>query len=241
MKNTSKGERFLAGKGFYIALVVCIVAILGSAWLGVNSAIDKLSENEPIPQNDSSQSEWLVPNKTVEAKKDDVPAQNSQSTVSSQPEPIESKPPEAENPQSQSQNAVIQGFILPISGEIMNPYSGDKVVKSKTLDDWVMHTGIDISAELSTPVKAMSAGTVLSITNDSLWGTTAVVDHGNGIVGYYSNLKPDLQVSEGETLKMGDIIGEVGDSCDIERAEGSHLHFAVKKNDEYVDPMSIIN
>lgn len=232
MKNSSKTERFLAGKGFYIALVVCVAAVGGAAWLGVNSAMDKLGESAPsIPQAASSREEtqWSVPNETPVAKKQEgVKAESKSESV------VESK---TEVP---TETAVEQGFILPINGEILNAYSGDKVVKSKTLDDWVMHTGIDIAAEVSTPVKAMSSGKVTLITSDSMWGTTVTIDHGNGIVSYYANLKPGVNVVENQNVKMGDVIGAVGDTCDIERAEESHLHFSVKQGNEYIDPMSIM-
>lgn len=222
----SRAHRFFSGKGFYVALAISLTAVGGAAWLGVNSALDKI-EVPPPELNQNTQieepEEWSMP-KQAEIKKDDIKV-------------VESAPPESE---AQTNTAVVQGFILPIKGGIINAYSGEKVVKSKTLDEWVMHTGIDIGASIATPVKAMSSGKVTEISNDSLWGTTITVEHPNGITSYYANLKSAVSVKANQTVKMGDVIGTVGESCDIERAEESHLHFGVKKDGAWVDPMSVI-
>lgn len=221
----SKAQRFFSGKGFYIALAISLVAIGGAAWIGVNSAMDKLESPPPDISNDTQiaeQKEWDIPQTPVEAKQEDVKAESSKSE------------------EKKKDTSVQQGYIMPLKGDIINPYSGDKVVKSKTLDDWVMHTGIDIGAKVSTPVKAMSGGKVIEVKNDSMWGTTVTIDHGKGITSYYANLKSAVNVKKNQTVKMGDVIGSVGETADIERAEESHLHFGVKKDGNWVDPMSII-
>ena len=229
----SKAHRFFSGKGFYIALAFSLVAVGGAAWLGVNSAMNKLDSDTPEPpaiSQPADDTEWELPS-TYEANKtqSSVPATPSSGTE----EPAGTEP---EAPVE----AVMQGCVLPVKGEILNAYSGDKVVKSKTLDDWVMHTGVDIAAADATPVKAMSAGTVKEVKNDSLWGTTVTIEHAEGVVSYYANLKSAVPVKEGQSVKMGDVIGNVGQTADIERAEESHLHFGVKKNDQWIDPFSLI-
>lgn len=238
----SKSHRFFSGRGFYIALAVGLLAVGGAAWLGVNAALDGLgTETESLPITDRSELEddWALPSEfEANVPKDDVPADPDPALSSSEAasEPSEQEP--AEETQAPAQ-AAVQGYILPIKGEILNPYSGDKVVKSKTLDDWVMHTGMDISAEEGTPVKAMSGGTVQEVANDELWGTTVTIAHADGIVSFYANLKPAVSVQVGQTVKLGDVIGNVGNTADIERAEESHLHFGVKQNDEWIDPASL--
>lgn len=237
MKKTQFGEsrahRFFSGKGFYVALAVSLVAVVGAAWLGVNSAMDKLQSDTPQPPEVSDveeDAEWTLPS--------DYEVNQTPSNV-----PAPSEPSSAPSSQQQEEPAaaVIPGYALPLKGEVLNPYSGDKVVKSKTLDDWVMHTGVDLAAEDATPVKAMAAGTVSEIKNDSLWGTTVTIEHADGIVSYYANLKSAVPVKEGQTVNLGDVIGNVGQTADIERAEESHLHFGVKKDGEWIDPMSLIS
>ena len=103
-----------------------------------------------------------------------------------------------------------------------------------------MHTGIDIKAEQSTPVKAMAAGKVTDIRNDSMWGTTVTITHEDGVISYYANLKSAVPVTVGQKVKLGDVIGNVGQTAEIEQAEESHLHFGVQKDGEWIDPMSLI-
>ena len=230
----SKAHRFFSGKGFYVALAVSLVAVGGAAWLGVNSAINKLENDKPEIENNSmitDDEDWGIPSDfEANAPQSNIPAD----TSDNESEPVESEPTEKAN------SGVQQGYILPLKGDVLNEYSGDKMVKSKTLDDWVMHTGLDIAAEVGTPVKAMSAGKITEIKNDDMWGTTITITHDGGIESYYANLKASVTVKEGQSVKLGDVIGNVGETADIERAEESHLHFGVRKDGEWVDPMSLI-
>ncbi|WMJ21805.1 M23 family metallopeptidase [Paludicola sp. MB14-C6] len=217
-------KSFFSGKGFYVALAVSLIAIGGAAWLGLNSAMNKLDKNNTMDldktpsQIQDKDDEWDIP-KQVTKPQSDVNA-----TVSDNASNVVAK----------------ENYILPLKGTVANAYSGDKVVKSKTLDEWVMHTGIDIKAAVSTPVKAIASGVVKEVKNDDMWGTCVVIDHGNGIVSHYYNLKTAVNVKVKQEVKLGDVIGSVGQTADIERAEESHLHFAVQKNGEWIDPLSII-
>lgn len=237
---STAAKRFFNGKGFYVALAVSLAAVGGAAWLGVNSAMNKL--NAPTPENTVSQAapKPTVPQQEVTVPKNDVPAQGATPDAKAKAKAEAEAKAKAEADASKNNSAANPGYILPLKGDVLNGYSGDKVVKSKTLDDWVMHTGIDIAAAVSTPVKSMSAGKIVAIENDALWGTTVTVSHQNGIISYYANLKSAVNVKKGQEVKLGDVIGAVGDTCDIERAEGSHLHFGVKKNDNWIDPFSLI-
>lgn len=211
------------GKGFYIALAISLIAIGGAALIGVNSAIKKLNSQEdlsPTPIDTEKTDNWTLPDEdtTVNKTESDITASDSK-------------------PESEVQTQ--KGYILPIKGEILNKFSGDEMVKSKTLNDWVMHTGIDIKAEENTPVKAMSSGTVKEVKDDTMWGTTITIDHGNGLISTYSGLKPVPDVKVNQKVNLGEVIGKVGNTAKIELAEDSHIHFSVKKNDNYIDPTSL--
>lgn len=73
-----------------------------------------------------------------------------------------------------------------------------------------------------------------------MWGVTVTVSHTNGYDSIYCGLKPSVPVKKGAKVKIGDIVGYVGNTAEIEIAEESHLHLAVKKNDSWIDPMSIL-
>ena len=59
----------------------------------------------------------------------------------------------------------------------------------------------------------------------------------------YSNLDPNSEVTlkTGDTVKLGDKIGNVGDSSLVELAEEPHLHFRVELNGTAVNPLDYIS
>jgi murein DD-endopeptidase MepM/ murein hydrolase activator NlpD len=99
-----------------------------------------------------------------------------------------------------------------------------------------VHNGIDIAAEAGTPVYAAADGTVYTTFKDDSMGTTVVIRHQNGYVTTYSSLDSDLSVAPGNTVKLGQTIGTVGNTTLLENALGDHLHFSVACNDKVIDP-----
>ena len=110
-----------------------------------------------------------------------------------------------------------QPNVMPVNGEILEPFSNGE------------------------PVKAMNKGTVTKIWDDPLWGNCMTIDHGNGIVGHYYNLSKEMSVKEGDEVNAGEVIGAVGDTAQAEAAELSHLHFGLKKNGQWIDPIEFID
>ena len=100
---------------------------------------------------------------------------------------------------------------------------------------------MDIAAEAGTSVLAASSGTVISVEEDPLMGTTVVIEHDGGYQTTYSNLQAEPSVAEGDTVSAGQIIGTVGDTAAAEAAQGPHLHFSVTCDGEPVDPQSFLN
>lgn len=132
-------------------------------------------------------------------------------------------------------------IVRPVNGKIICDYSDGELVKSKTLNVWKTHDGIDVACDVGTSVRSMSAGRVKSVTDDPLMGVTVVIDHGSGYEGYYSNLSRDLTVTEGEEVSAGSVIGSVGSTAEGEIAEESHLHFGLKKNGTWTDPSEMLS
>jgi len=129
-----------------------------------------------------------------------------------------------------------QKFIMPVTGEITFDYAMDRLVYSKTLDDWRTHSGIDIASPWGTNVKVAADGVVTDIKNDPRLGITVIVEHDDGLKTVYCNLAAGDMVSPNQKLKQGDFIGCVGNTALFESAEQPHLHFEVLKNNENVDP-----
>ncbi len=225
MKNSKKPgiSKLFNGKGLYITLGTCLLAVGGAGVAAYNHTINKLNDslNFSIADIDSSHvTQMQVDNKTAGIVKTD----NQSSTVDSSEAVPDTQP-----------------NVMPLNGEIINPFSNGELVKSETLGVWKTHDGIDIKAENGTQVKAMNKGVVTKIWEDTLWGNCMTIDHGDGIVGYYYNLAKAMTVIEGDEVDSGDVIGAVGDSAQIEAAEPSHLHFALKRNGNWIDPVTFIN
>ena len=130
-------------------------------------------------------------------------------------------------------------FSPPLNGEIQKMYSLDKVIYSKTLEQWKTHDGIDISADEGTEVKSIEKGVVDSIQNDSFYGTTIQIEHKSGYRSVYCNLDENVYVSVGDSVIKGQKIGKVGNTSIGEYLDDPHLHFMLYLNDESINPTYI--
>lgn len=114
----------------------------------------------------------------------------------------------------------------------INSYYGYRIhpiFKTKKL-----HTGIDIPAPTGTSVNAAAAGTVIYSDWLGGYGKAVMIDHGGGIVTLYGH-NSSLVASVGTVVNRGDVVSKVG-STGV--STGPHLHFEVRKNGAYVDPIS---
>ena len=127
-------------------------------------------------------------------------------------------------------------FSMPVEGDIIRNFAKDVLVYSETLQEWIVHPGIDIKAGRTTVVKASEKGTVESIKNDPRYGLTIVIAHVNGFKTVYSNLLTTEFVSEGDNVEKGQSIGTVGNSASFEIIDEPHLHFEILKDNIQVDP-----
>lgn len=128
-------------------------------------------------------------------------------------------------------------FIRPIEGETAKIFSMDSLIYSETLQEWVTHRGIDIKAEKGAEVKAIADGTIKSIKTDPRYGISIIIKHSKGFESVYACLLNEAQgLKEGDTIKQGQVIGNVGNSGIFESAEGMHLHFEMTKDGDYVNP-----
>ena len=125
---------------------------------------------------------------------------------------------------------------LPVSGNIIADYAMNGLIYNETTRDWRTHDGIDIAAVAGTAVCAAADGTVYNVYVDETMGTTVVIRHKDGYVTVYSSLGENITVATGDTVTMGQTIGQIANSALLETAVGDHLHFSVTCNGENVDP-----
>jgi murein DD-endopeptidase MepM/ murein hydrolase activator NlpD len=98
-----------------------------------------------------------------------------------------------------------------------------------------MHTGIDFSAPVGTPIFATGDGVVESVTRSGRGlGNRIVIDHGFGYKTLYACMD-EINVRRGRTMKRGDVIGTVGDSG---LSVAPHLHYEVLLNGQQVNPIN---
>ncbi len=98
-----------------------------------------------------------------------------------------------------------------------------------------LHTGIDFSAPVGTPVYATGDGVVETATRSARGlGNRIVIDHGFGYKTLYACMD-ELNVRSGRMVKRGDVIGKVGDSG---LSVAPHLHYEVHLNGEPVNPIN---
>ena len=210
-KNTGK----LAGKGYYIALILCATAI------GISGYMYYRNVNNQDPQpNDPALNVGVID-----------PTDDGIAAIATQPN--------AQSPTQTTQTTIKTGY--PVAGETITGYSMDALCYNETTRDWRVHNGIDIAADAGTTVYAAADGTVYSTFEDDTMGTTVIIRHDNGYVTTYSSLDSELAVTPGSTVKLGQAIGTVGNTALLENALGDHLHFSVTCDDKLIDPVQFLS
>ena len=126
-------------------------------------------------------------------------------------------------------------FIMPVEGIISGVYGSQRILNGKP--KWP-HYGIDIAAKQGTKIKSSATGIVTMAEPDLYYtGGTIIMDHGHGISTIYSHLAT-LNVSVGDEILQGDIIGTVGSTG---RSTGPHLDFRINWFQTRLDPMSVLS
>lgn len=128
-----------------------------------------------------------------------------------------------------------------VGGEFTWPCPASRYISSSfgnrlhpTLNVWKFHTGIDIGCSAGKNIVAAASGKVIMSQWYGGYGNCVMIDHGGGIVTLYGHASK-LLVSKGQVVKQGQVIALVGSTG---RSTGPHLHFEVRKNGQYIDPMS---
>ena len=120
-----------------------------------------------------------------------------------------------------------QGYISSKFGNRLNPFTGKEE----------FHQGIDIANKEGTEIVTVADGTVIEHGINKIWGKYMTIDHGENIVYRYAKLQKFL-VEKGAKVKKGQSIALMGNTG---RSTGPHLHFELKMNGQYVDPILYLN
>lgn len=99
-----------------------------------------------------------------------------------------------------------------------------------------MHSGIDFTAPVGTPIYATGNGRVEAVGADSGYGRRVIINHGYTYKTLYGHMSK-FAVKTGQQVKRGDLIGYVGNTG---TSTGPHLHYEVHKNGQPVNPVNFI-
>ena len=213
-----------SGKGYYIALILCAVAIGISGYLYSKNA---------SKEKDAALAE-TTGNVQLTETEQDIPV------IATQPV-TEATRPRATVPQTQPTVPGKLRTAAPLQGTESAAYSMDCLSYNTTTRDWRVHNGTDYAAPEGTTVLAAADGTVSAAYEDDTMGYTVQIRHTGGYVTTYSSLGEELLVKKGDTVSLGQAIGKVGDTALIESAIGAHVHFGVTHQDSPMDPDEFLN
>ena len=240
---SNRFRKFFQEKGYYIVLLLCILAVGISGYIFVSGAVsEKKSLNEQtlsvatsaeIPEDKPSSSSSGGKTQSGGSTQTQKPA----SASSGSADAADAADASAQEPASET----LSVRVWPVSGERIAPYSMQELSFNQTTQDWRTHDGIDLAALAGEPVRAACTGTVTAVYDDEFFGTTVVLSHPEGYETIYANLAAMPAVSAGMRVTAGDTIGSVGESALLESASTSHLHFAVRQNGQSIDPVRFID
>lgn len=132
--------------------------------------------------------------------------------------------------QTQKSALLATPSLWPVLGCITSEFGDTRL--SSSAGGTRPHLGLDISAPRGTPVLASASGVVHSAGREPEYGLLISLDHGHGFTTVYGHLKTAL-VKVGDRVKMGQIIGTVGNSGN---STGPHLHYEVRIHGNPVNP-----
>ena len=218
-----KQRNFWSGSGPYFVFAACLAAagLLGARMLLPG---ENLVPEEPVIINEPAPNVSVVKEQPVEIASSKPPEEAPKENAEQTPAPKEES----------------FRFVSPLAGETIAAFSADALRYNEALADWRTHSGIDIASEEGSPVAAAAAGTVKSVTEDPLLGTTVVLSHIDGYESTYASLAKEVCVSVGDTVEAGETLGAVAASAAGESGE-PHLHFSVSCRGTLIDPAEFIS
>jgi murein DD-endopeptidase MepM/ murein hydrolase activator NlpD len=249
-KKLLKNSKLFDREGFYIILFVClcIVAVTAVYMSKYNAnTSQKIAANTAKSKKNPGRS--TDPVLTLKPDKNVTQPTSKQNVKSTKEVALEMAKARVKTKASstaktkavKAEQSIDFKIIYPVKGEIVKKYDNKELQKSIALNQWETHEGIDIACELGSEVKAAFSGKILEVivndknfseTEKNGFGASITIDHGDGYKTIYANLASEtLKLKKGDIVKVGDVIGNVGDTSRREDVamEGSHLHFEVLK------------
>lgn len=193
-------------------------------------------KKENQDENVENKEEEQLPQETLSATDSDG---ESNEVAQNEEKQAESQQQEEENTAGLTQMEIDARYIKknyslikPLEGEITSRF-GPRNPEVPTVPKY--HTGIDIARVVGTVVISAMEGTVELVSGEGSYGNHVKITNGDVSTLYAHCSK--IYVKEGDYITQGQEIAEVGATGNV---TGPHLHFEIRRNDEYVDPDLIL-
>ncbi|MBR6918508.1 MAG: M23 family metallopeptidase, partial [Clostridia bacterium] len=216
-------------KNIYIPLLLVLVVIAGIVAVSTTVRDAKEDAARRASAADTKSDIPVVASPSDKDKdKDDIPPyqnkiEESVKDAASDNETVESENPEqTEDAAAEAEKApTVPVFISPVGGVVSKVFSDTVPVFSNTMNDYRVHTGVDVTGADGEAVLASANGTIGAIWDDPLMGKCMTVVHDGEFVSTYKGLAELLPagIAQGVEVSAGQPIGAIGDTALIEVAE----------------------
>lgn len=225
-------------KGFYAILSVALVAVVASTVVITYTSGKMKAKKTPTSEPEIVITDTPIVSENANTPKDDVPDTRESTSEETAEVKTTENPTEKVTQTTAETTKKSVSCALPVGTQILKDYSNGVPVKSKTMNDWRLHNGVDFSGELGDEVHAVYDGKVTRISEDSMWGKTVEIDHGNGMTAKYCGFD-EISVKENDTVKKEQTIGTLG-TIPIESADNTHLHLEITLGGKITDPIAAL-
>lgn len=256
-------RKFLRDKAFALVLTACLLAAAAAGVWAVRTVRNELKQNLDAVRSPSStapgidegintspgvageeEAEWQQQNAPAANSVANVPKADSSSGGAASSSGARSgsgsvrEPSALQTESLPASSSAAPASTQPVSGRVLNSYSGDELVYSKTLGDWRTHNGVDYACAQDAAVSAPVNGKVTAVETDGRWGGVVSIEDGEGRVWRVCGTA-DVQVKAGDTVSTGQTLGRAG-NIPNECTEETHVHLEVLEGEKYLDPAKLI-
>ena len=238
-EETAKRKKYT--KGFYVVFALCLCAIGAAGWYTYSDVANYMNDTE-IPESVIASTE--PENKQAEAKlrgvnKTESTTNSFESVIEATEASTQLKTDPATAPPTQPPTESER--VVPVeNAEVIDEFSGNRLVYFETLKDWRVHKGTDYSAEAGQEIYAIAKGTITDFFKDTLYGNGIKLELSDGFTATYYGVKANESIAVGSTVKAGDLIA-TAESVPCEQAKKPHIHVEIQKDGNYINPQTFLN
>ena len=201
-----------ASKGFFVVLLLCLIAVGGVAAATFSSTFRQPLDEEVAPTTIGTVISTSAAPVAV------TPATSVRTTTTTVSTTVTTTAPK-------------ELFALPLGNRVITHYTAEPLYNA-TLDTYTSHTATDFDGEEGQIVRPFADGIVTAVVNDAMWGGCVTVDHGDGVISVYRGIEPSVE--KNDELTTDDSLGALA-AVPCESDLGPHLHMELYKDGKATD------